>query len=59
MSGGDRRISLLTGVKQLVSREIRRVHSVVIRRSAAEPDDHGVGREPVTPDIDQAEQSGA
>src|SRR5712691_11614444 len=36
---GDRRISLLTSRFAPISREIRRVHSVVIRQSAAEPDE--------------------
>ena len=43
----------------LVILAILPVDSVVIGCSGAEPDDHGVDREPATPTVDQAERSGA
>ena len=47
------------GAKGLTVQADSPVDSVVIGRSEAEPDGHGVDRGPVTPDVDQAERSEA
>jgi hypothetical protein len=51
--------ALLMDMKRLISGVNSPVDSVVIGRSAAQPDGHGIDRVPGTPAVDQAERSAA